>query len=171
MPAEEIICTVCGFRNKPNLERCTACGAKLQPLGTVELSAEEEMARRHQQDTFEWKWVGVSVAIYLGLQAVILGILPLVIDQYDPQGLPGLLISAAVWFVGGIVVGVLSPGKTFIEPAVGALVAVVPTILFLAHIADVRQLSVAAYVVGGLLGVMVTLFGAFLGEKIQYSMG
>ena len=93
----------------------------------------------------------------------------MVIEAYDPQGLPGLLISAGVWFVGGILVGWISPGKTFIEPAVGALIAVVPTLLWLNHIADVYELSLLANITGGMIGVMVTLLGGFIGEKIQMS--
>ena len=139
----------------------------MEALGAAELSAEEEHAKRHQQEGFEWKWVIVSFAIYFVLQAFFLGALPIVISNYDPQGLSGLMISAAVWFVGGIIVGFVSPGKIFIEPAVGALLAVVPTIAWIMYISDVFQLSVLAYVVSGLLGVMITLFGAFLGEKIQ----
>ncbi len=163
---EEFVCTVCGARNPADLPRCRSCGAKLDKLER-ELSPEEEAARRYQQDTFEWKWVGVSFGIYFVLQAIFLAALPLVIPTYDPQGLPGLGISMGVWFVGGMIVGFVSPGKTFLEPAVGALLAMVPTILWLMHIADVYQLSMLAYTVGGLIGVFVTLFGAFLGERLQ----
>ncbi|MFW5925142.1 MAG: hypothetical protein ACOC9O_00420 [Myxococcota bacterium] len=169
MAADEIVCTICGANNQATADRCISCGARLDALGARELTDEEELARRHQQDTFEWKWVFVAFGIYMVLQAIVLAGLQLVIPTYDPQGLWGLLISAAVWFAGGILVGVLSPGKTFIEPAVGALLAVAPTVVYLNMIADVYKLSTLAYVVGGLLGVMVTLFGAFLGEKIQPS--
>ncbi|MEM9072208.1 MAG: zinc-ribbon domain-containing protein [Myxococcota bacterium] len=168
MADKEITCTICGAKNSPDAVRCTSCGAKIDVLERA-LSAEEEHARRYQQESFEWKWVFVSFGIYAALQAVALVALPMVIDSYDPQGLPGLLISAAVWFVGGAVVGLISPGKTFIEPAVGALLAVVPTLLWLNHIADVYQLSLLANIVGGMIGVMVTLLGGFLGEKLQMS--
>lgn len=167
MAAQEIVCPVCGFKNPATAERCASCGARVEALGMVDLTEEEERERRHQQDSFEWKWVFVSFAIYLSLQAVFLVALYVAIATYDPQGLPGLVISAAVWFFGGIVVGFISPGKTFVEPTVGALLAVVPTVAWLMYIDDVAQLSFIAYLIGGLLGVMVTLFGAFLGEKIQ----
>lgn len=170
MADKEIICTICGAPNDPKAVRCTACGAKIDILER-ELTAEEAHARRYQQESFEWKWVAISFAVYALLQAIALVLLPMVISSYDPQGLPGLLISAAVWFVGGALVGFISPGKTFLEPAVGALLAVVPTLLWLNHIADVYQLSLMANVVGGLLGVMVTLLGGFLGEKLQMAAG
>ncbi|MFW6051965.1 MAG: hypothetical protein ACODAU_12380 [Myxococcota bacterium] len=169
MAADDIVCTICGAKNQVEADRCISCGARLDSLGARELTEEEEREQRNQQETFEWKWVFVAFGVYMVLQAIILAGLQLVIPAYDPQGLPGLLISAGVWFVGGILVGAISPGKTFVEPAVGALLAVPPTILYLSSIADVHKLSTLAYVIGGLLGVMMTLLGAFLGEKIQPS--
>ncbi|MCA9616817.1 MAG: zinc ribbon domain-containing protein [Sandaracinus sp.] len=171
MASNEIVCTVCGAKNEPNAARCTSCGARIDPLDSREYSAEEAHQRRYQQDSFSWMWCGVSIAIFLVLQAVALGLLPMVISSYDPQGLPGLLISAGVWFVGGLVVARLSPGKTFLEPAVAAGVAVVPTLLYLNWIADVYKLSLLANIVGGLIGVMVTLLGSFIGEKLQMGRG
>jgi hypothetical protein len=74
----------------------------------------------------------------------------------------------AVWFVGGIAVGFISPGKTFLEPAVGALVAAIPTIVYLKwSTPDGFEPSLIAYLVGGAMGVMISLFGAFLGEQLQ----
>jgi hypothetical protein len=78
-----------------------------------------------------------------------------------------LMISAAIWFVGGIIVGAISPGRTFVEPVVGALVVVVPTVLWINFISDVYAVSFLSMLVGGMLGVMVTILGSFLGEKIQ----
>ncbi|MEM7448751.1 MAG: zinc ribbon domain-containing protein [Myxococcota bacterium] len=167
---DQIVCAVCGAKNPANAKRCNSCGARIEEIRS-EYEDDELLARQNQQDGFEWKWVFISFSIYMLLQTVILGVLPLVIDAYDPQGLPGLLISAGLWFLGGIIVGMISPGKTFFEPAVGAMIAVLPTIAYLWWIADVYELSMLAYITGGLLGVMVTLPGAFLGEKIQGNTG
>jgi hypothetical protein len=170
MAADDIVCPVCGAKNPGNIERCRSCGARIE-AGTQGVSDEELEGPRHQQDTFEWKWVGVAFGIYFVLQAIVLAVLPAVIYAYDPQGLPGMLISMAIWFVGGAVVGVISPGRTFIEPAIGAMFAAVPTMLWLRHIADVHQQPLYAYVFAGVMGVMVTLFGAFLGELVQGQRG
>lgn len=166
MAAEEIICAICGAKNPGNIERCRSCGARIDQ-GASELTDEEAYERRHQQDTFEWKWVLIAAGVFVGLHAVFLALLPIVISAYDPQGLPGIAIAVLLWFVGGIVVGWMSPGKTFVEPAVGALLAAVPTIFWLDYIADVHQQPIYAYIFAALMGVMCTLFGAFLGEKIQ----
>jgi CDP-diglyceride synthetase len=62
----------------------------------------------------------------------------------------------------------MSPGKTFVEPAIGALIAVVPTVTYIALATpDGFQPSLLAYIVTAMLGVMLSLFGAFIGEKLQ----
>jgi len=164
---DEITCHMCGFKNPADAGRCRSCGAKVEHL-TATYTEEEQYARRYQQEDFEWKWALMAGGAYLGLQALILVLLPKVISSFDPQGFPGLLISVVVWFFGGIGVGVLSPGKTFVEPAVGALIAVTPTIAYLALMTpEGFQPSLLAYIVGAIMGVMISLFGAFIGEKIQ----
>lgn len=165
--AQEIICPICGAKNKPDVERCASCGARLDRQSLLAATAEELYADRYQQHTFAWKWVFTSFGIYMGLQVVVLMLLPLVISSYDPQGPPGLWISAALWFVGGTIVGYISPGKTFFEPVVGALLAVGPTILYLIQISDVLTISLLNAIVSAALGVMITLFGAFIGEYLQ----
>jgi hypothetical protein len=163
----EITCPMCGFSNPESAERCRSCGAKVEEVSTT-YSSEEAYERRYQQEHFEWRWALLAAGVYLAAQMVILVCLPFVISTFDPQGLPGLLISVAVWFVGGIIVGAVSPGKTFIEPAIGALIAVIPTVSYLALTTpDGFQPTLLAYIVTALLGVMIALFGAFLGEKLQ----
>jgi len=164
---QTISCPVCGFGNPEEAARCASCGARLESLVGPELTEEERRARLHQQDGFEWRWVAVAFAIYLTLQTVMLAVLPLILPAYDPQGTPGLGISVLVWFVGGAVVGLISPGRTFFEPAVGALIAVIPTVAWLDYIDRIYDVPLIFYVVGGLIGVMMTLFGAFIGERGQ----
>ena len=153
-------------KNKSTATRCGSCGARLEQFNT-QLTAEEIRAARYQQRGFSWAWVGFSLATYLVLQIITLGLLPMVISQYDPQGFAGILISAGVWFVGGGIIGFVSPDKTFFEPVVAALIAVFPTIFWLMQISDVHQVSMLSGIVGGMLGVMITIFGSFLGEYFQ----
>jgi hypothetical protein len=166
--ADTLTCPMCGFENQPGATRCVSCGAKIESLGAGEYTEEEALARRFEQEDFEWKWAGVACGIYLAFQAVVLIVLPLVIATFDPMGLGGLGISVLIWGLGGVVVGIVSPGKTFLEPAVGAALAVLPTIAYLRFITpDGFEPSMLAYIVTGLLGIMIALFGAFLGERIQ----
>jgi hypothetical protein len=166
--ADNVTCQVCGFSNQASAARCVSCGAKLEALGAGDYTEEEALARRFEQESFEWKWTGISVGVYVVLQAIALVLLPLLISSFDPQGMAGLGISVGIWFVGGIVMGVISPGRTFLEPAVGAAIAALPTISYQMMVTpDGFEPSILAYVIGGLLGVMISLFGAFIGERIQ----
>lgn len=165
--AEEITCPMCGFKNPSDQERCRSCGAKVESLATT-YTAEEAYARRYQQEDFEWKWALLGAAVFTGLQAVVLGVLPALVHAFDPQGLPGLMLSVPVFFVGGVVLGLVSPGKTFIEPAVGAMIAAMPTLgLVATRTPDGFEPTALAYIVCAVMGVMLALFGAFLGEKLQ----
>lgn len=165
---DTISCAVCGASNPITSERCAHCGARLEEL-TRDLSEDEELARQYQQDTFEWKWVLIAFVLDMILGALVFAGLPMVLPFYDPQGSVGLLIAGGVWFVGAVIVGWFSPGKTFLEPPVGALLAVLPTLAYLDSIADVYELPKLAYIVGGLLGILATLMGAFVGERLQPS--
>jgi hypothetical protein len=166
--AETVTCPMCGFANQAGASRCVSCGAKIEAFGLGEYTEEEWLARRFEQESFEWKWAGIACGIYLGMQFVTLVILPWIISSFDPQGLAGLGISVVIWFLGGIVMGLISPGKTFLEPAVGAALAALPTIAYQRAITpEGFEPSMLAYIVAGLLGIMISLFGAYLGERIQ----
>ena len=174
---DQIVCHVCGFKNDPTAERCVSCGAKLEELSGA-YSAEEEARKRGQQKGFSLKWAAVALVVYLVLQAVALMALPMAIDAYDPQGFSALVISFVVWFVGGLMVGLVSPGKTFVEPAVAAGLAIGPVTWWLAAMTPEAperlgggfQLTTTAYFISTLFGGAVSIFGAIVGEKIQDMM-
>ena len=169
--AAEITCPMCGFANAANTVRCVSCGAKIDAL-TTEYTEDELRARKNQQETFEWKWVFIALGVFAVLQVIFLIALPKVISSFDPQGLAGLGIAVGVWALGGVVIGAISPGKTLFEPAVGAMIVAVPTIAYLMLVTpDAFSPSLLAYIVGGMIGVVMSLFGAFLGEKIQGDKG
>lgn len=163
---EAINCPMCGFRNDAGAERCVSCGAKVVTAAAV--YDEEDNPRHYQQDGFDWRWAAGSAIGFLIAELIVLVILPQVIKEFDPMGITGLVVSVGIWFVGGIVVGAVSPGKTFAEPPVGALLVLGPTIGFQMWVTpEGFDSSLLAYLVVGLLGAMWTLFGAFFGEKLQ----
>jgi hypothetical protein len=166
MAAEEIECHVCGAGNPRDSERCRSCGARLSELAS-ELTEEELYARRHQPDGFEIRWVFISFGLFLVMAALALALLPLVIPVYDPQGFPGIVIAITLWFLGAAAINYVSPGKNFLEPPVGGLLAAIPTMIFLSSIADVYQLSTGAYVLGTLMATMMALMGAFVGNLLR----
>lgn len=169
MAAEDnqTICAMCGFKNQEGASRCVSCGARLD-LVLADSGETDAASRRFQQETFELKWAVISLLAFLAVQALVLFGLPSVLQKFDPIGIYGAVVSAAIWFVGGIAIGAISPGKTFVEPAVGALFAVTPTIIVLNMITpEGLGASLLAYIIVGLLGSMCSLFGAFIGEKIS----
>lgn len=166
MAADEIECHVCGAANPRGTERCQSCGARLSELAS-ELSEEELYARRNQPDEFDLRWVFISFGAFLVAAAFTLALLPMVISVYDPQGFPGIVITVVLWFVGSAAINYVSPGKHFLEPPVGGLIAAIPTMLYLSSIADVYQLSGGAYVLGALMATMMSLMGAFVGNHLR----
>src|SRR6185295_10625092 len=106
--------------------RCVSCGAKIEDLKRV-LSRQEELERRYQQEGFSSAWFAISFVIVSVLTAAIVMGLPMVIPVFDFEGSAGMLVSIPVWFLGGILVGLISPGKTFIEPVAAAFVVSLPT--------------------------------------------
>ncbi|MEM7137131.1 MAG: hypothetical protein AAF500_11160 [Myxococcota bacterium] len=166
MAADEIECHVCGAANAKGTERCRSCGARLTEL-LVELSEEEAHARRNQPDEFEYRWVAISFGLLIVLAAIVLGLLPLIIPPYDPQGFSGIMIAIVLWFFGSAVVNYISPGKHFLEPPAGGFLAAIPTMAYLSSIADVYQLSIGAYVLGTLMATMMALMGAFVGNLLK----
>ena len=170
MAADEIECHVCGALNAKGTERCHACGARLTEL-LAELTEEEAHARRHQPDAFELRWVAISFCLFLVMAALALGLLPLLIPPYDPQGFAGIVITIALWFVGAAAINYISRGKNFLEPPVGGLLAAIPTLAYLSSIADVYQLSLGAYVLGALMATMMALMGAFVGNLLKSGGG
>jgi hypothetical protein len=166
MASEQIQCHVCGAGNPRSAERCRACGARLSELAS-ELTEEELYARRNQPDEFELRWVFISFGLFLLMAALVLALLPLIIPTYDPQGFAGIVITIVLWFLGAAAINFVSPGKNFIEPPIGGLLAAIPTMFFLSSIADVYQLSTGAYVLGVLMATMMALMGAFVGNLLR----
>jgi len=166
MAAKEIECHVCGAGNPKASDRCRSCGARLVELAT-ELSEEEVYARRHQPDEFLLPWVFISFGLFLVLAALAVGLLPLIIPSYDPQGFAGIVITIVLWFIGAAAINYFSPGKNFLEPPVGGFLAAIPTMVYLSSIADVYQLSTGAYVLGALMAAMMALMGAFVGNLLR----
>ena len=78
-----------------------------------------------------------------------------------------MLVSIPIWFLGGLLVGLISPGKTFIEPVVASFFVAMPTVYYLVRSETVRTLPIFMYVVMGMIGILFTLIGSYIGERIQ----
>jgi hypothetical protein len=128
----------------------------------------------------DWKWIGFGILIMFGLSIVagiILGLVaggtiaPQIESGTAPEDIEisgGILAFAALLnflaFVGGgFIVGVKSAGRTILEPAIAAALAVVIGLVVSGN------LSLGNIIAGGLVPFLAALLGGWLGEKRQES--
>ncbi|MCC6664947.1 MAG: hypothetical protein IT375_14435 [Polyangiaceae bacterium] len=165
---KKIICPSCGFKNTSPLpnNRCVSCGAKIEDLKRV-MSRQEELERRYQQEGFSLLWFTIALVIQGVLTAAIVMGLPMVVPAFDFEGSAGMLIAIPVWFVGGLLIGLISPGRTFIEPVVAAFLVAIPTAFLLLRGQTVKTMPWWMYVLMSALGVFFTLIGSYVGERVQ----
>jgi hypothetical protein len=64
-------------------------------------------------------------------------------------------------------VGLISPGRTFIEPVVASFCTAIPKVFYLVRSQTVRTMPTFMYVIMACIGVLFTLIGSYIGERIQ----
>lgn len=166
--AKAVACPHCGFtQNPPNAVRCASCGAKMDSLGRGARSREEELERRYQQEGLNLRWMFIALAIQVVLTAALVFGLPTIISALDFEGGNGMIICIPVWFLGGLLIGMISPGRTFIEPVIASFIVAIPTTFVLVQNQTVRMIPTFLYVIMASIGVLFTLVGAYIGERIQ----
>lgn len=120
---------------------------------------------------FSWKWVFVSIGVFMATEAALAWLVgELLVGRYisQPGGFryEGILYLLS-YFVGGFIVGIVSPGKRLWEPAIGAFTAAaagwivsifVPLSWF--------RMDTWKVLVGGVIALSLALWGAELGEKL-----
>src|SRR6185436_7154298 len=165
---QSVTCPSCGAKNSPPPAngRGVSCGSSMEALKPVR-SAEAERARRYQQEGFSVLWMAIAILVQSVLTAALVVGLPMVVGALDFEGSNGMVVAIPVWFVGGMLLGMISPGKTFIEPVVAAFMVAIPTVFYLARGQTVRTMPVFMYVIMAMIGVLFTLIGAYIGERIQ----
>ena len=162
--AKNVVCPSCGFgKNPPGSQRCASCGAKIEQLG----KARQNDGDRYQQEGISIQWMFIALAVQGVLTAALVFGLPKIITAIDLEGGNGMIVCVPVWFLGGLLVGMISPGRTFIEPMVASFVIAIPTTFLLIQSQTVRTMPTFLYVVMSAIGIMFTLIGAYIGERIQ----
>jgi hypothetical protein len=167
-------CPACGTKNASEAKRCGSCGAVLEDLKPIH-DERRERERRYQQEGFSTGWLAIAIGVHAVLTAAIVVALPSAIGALDFEGYNGMTLVIPVWCVGGLLVGLISPGKTFVEPAVAAMIVGMPTVFYLYNGLfglvgsgqTVRVMPMFMYIIMALIGVMFTLVGSYLGERIQ----
>ncbi len=164
--SKPVTCASCGFRNNPpGTARCASCGAKLEDQSPRSKRPPGE--DRYQQEGVSIPWLLIAFLVQGVLTAAIVFGLPMVVPILDFEGQNGMLMCTPVWFVGGLLVGMISPGRTFIEPAVASLLVAIPTTFLLIQSQTVRTMPLFLYLIFAVIGILLTLIGAYMGERIQ----
>jgi len=166
--AKPIVCPSCGFaKNPPGSARCASCGAKIDEFGKSKRTREEEIARRYQQEGISVQWLAIAFLVQAVLTGALIFGLPMVITLLDFEGQNGMLVCIPVWFLGGMLVGMISPGRTFIEPRLAAAFIAIPTTYLLQRSETVHTMPGFLYWIMAAIGVLFSTIGAYVGERIQ----
>ena len=125
----------------------------------------------HSNQPFSRKWMMASMGIFVAVELLLGGLVgEVLIGGYMSQSLRFMaegLLHIASFFVGGFIVGVISPGLRIHEPAAGAFLSVA-RMLVLAVFTPYTFLrfSLNRMLVGGAIAFCLALVGARLGEKL-----
>lgn len=106
----------------------------------------------------EYRWIGIGLLYILGLQVMGDALLT---ARGAASPLMEQLVSLLAFFIGGVMVGKHSPGKTIKEPAIAAVLAV--AILLILK----QGFTSATFIRGSALPFIFALAGGYAGEKWQ----
>ena len=121
--------------------------------------------------SFSWKWTLLSMGVFVGLEMILGGLVgEYLLARYASLSYGFLvqgLLNLVSYFIGGIAIGMLSPGLRIHEPAVGAFlcVALMLSLSFFTPYAFI-QFSTVKMLVGGVIAFALALAGAKLGERL-----
>jgi len=121
---------------------------------------------------FSTKWVVLSVFIFIAAELLIgMVVGDIVIGKYVSRMFYlkiEVLMHLGSFFLGGLAVGLLSPGIRILEPAVGAFISVGLVLLisfFMPH--SFYRWDFDKLLIGGAIAFVLALLGARLGEKLM----
>lgn len=163
-----VICPSCGAKNAASAAnaRCASCGAAMNAFDALAARAGDPRARRAPSG-FNYLWCAIALGVQSVLTAAIVVGLPMVVPALDFEGSNGMIMAIPVWFMGGVLIGMISPGRTYVEPAVASFLVQAPTVFYLWRGQTVRTMPFFMYVIMGMIGVLFVLVGSYLGERIQ----
>ena len=121
-------------------------------------------------------WVIASLIIFLAIELLLGGVLgQLMADRFTGnifQLRIEILLMLISYFLGGLVIGIVSPDIRILEPAIGAFLAVFITFLygfFTPH--RFFGFSLSRLLFGGTIAFVLALLGADLGERLAARFG
>lgn len=175
LPSEGKFCIRCGKPTAPAAMAaiaCPSCGREATAPGSFCTHCGAPLPVRHapaapaRATAFHWRWalltipivvaVSFAIAYAAGLVAGSLGFATDAEETITAVGTASVLLGM---FIGGLVVGWVSPGRTVLEPGVGIAAAVTAI--------NVLYQDVAGLVAAWVLPFAIGTGGAALGEWLQ----
>lgn len=162
---KHIICPTCGHQNALPLpkSRCVSCGKSVEAWADATALADDP----YSQSGFNPAWFGIALVVTAVLTAAVVVGLPMVVRVLDFEGQAGMMVVIPVWCAAGILVGLISPGKTFFEPVVATFLVAIPVVFLLYRTQTVKTMPFFMYILMAALGVLFSLIGSYTGERIQ----
>ncbi len=121
--------------------------------------------------SFSKKWMFASMVIFIGVELFLGGLIGhLVVGRFISLSLRFMLqglLNLVSFFIGGFIIGLISPGIRIHEPAVGAFLSV--TIMLCLSIFtpySFIHFSLTKMLIGGVVAFFLALVGAKLGERV-----
>ena len=121
---------------------------------------------------FSRKWVVGSMVLFITIELLLGGVVgTLVAGRFTSLSLRFLLqglLNLVSYFIGGFIIGAVSPGLRILEPAVGAFLSLALMLclsLFTPY--SFIQFSLTKMLVGGAIAFGLALAGARVGEKMM----
>jgi len=120
---------------------------------------------------FSRKWVIISLVVFTAVEIV----LGLVIGQflfggyfsYNLHLFLQSLLHLASYFIGGVIIGVISPGGVIFEPAIGAFLSIaLMLVISLISPFGLFGFSLLKLLIGGGIAFFLALTGARIGERM-----
>ena len=120
---------------------------------------------------FSTKWMLASMAIFIGIELLLGGIVgQIVVGRFMSLSLRFMLqglLNVVSFFIGGFIIGVISPGLRVREPATGAFLSVAfMLILSIFTPYSFIRFSLTKTIIGGVVAFCLALTGAKIGEKV-----
>ena len=126
---------------------------------------------------FSWPWVFISIIVFIGIELFFGGFVSSAVRGRFVGGIMWfkleMLIMLASYFFGGLLIGFFSPSVRIFEPAVGAFVAVLGTLIysFFTPMKRFYGFSGGHALIAGAIAFGLAVWGADLGERLAAKMG
>jgi stress response protein SCP2 len=123
-----------------------------------------------------WTWVLLSFVLFIAIELFLGGFVGgMVLGRFVPHILVyqiEVLLVLASFFIGGVIIGFVSPAIRILEPALAAFFSVLLT-LSISVFSPYRFMSFTwtKVIIGGGIAFALAFFGAHLGEKLSAKMG